>query len=199
MRRRSGAMVLGLLLSVALAAPVLADTAPDPGNYRESGSALYVSAGASECGQTTCTDTYVYGAIVELQSGESDAYVCVDQYTYPLRGGGRFTSFSGCASVAPDIAHDLSSASVDVTILGDSCGRRTCTPTEKTVAMSLTAFADPISYSSTHKEQYGNCTDTYRIRGQASDAEGTIEIDGASLFAFGQIGQETYTFSSRCR
>lgn len=199
MRRRSGAMVFGLLLSVALAAPVLADTTPDPGNYRESGSALYVSAGASECGQTTCTDTFVFGAVVELQSGGSDAYVCVDQFTYPVRGGGRVGSFFGCASVAPDIARDLSSASVDVTVSGDSCGRRTCTPAEKTVAMSLIAFGDPNSYSYTQKSEYGNCVDTYRIRGQASDAEGTIEIDGASLAAFGQIGQESYTFSSRCR
>ncbi|HET9520235.1 MAG TPA: hypothetical protein VFO73_04230 [Candidatus Limnocylindrales bacterium] len=199
MGRRIGAVAFGLLLSVALAAPVLADTTPDPGNYRESGSALYVNAGASECGQTTCTDTFVYGAIVELQGGGSDAYVCVDQFTYPLRGGGRVDYFFGCASVAPDIAHDLSSASVDVTIFGESCGRRTCTPAEKSVAMSLTAFGDPNSYSSTQKNEYGNCIDTYRIRGQASDAEGTIEIDGASLFAFGQIGEESFTFSSRCR
>jgi hypothetical protein len=141
----------------------------------------------------------VSAAIVELQGGGSDAYVCVDQFTYPLRGGGRVSSFFGCASVAPDIASDLSSASVAATVSGDSCGRRTCTAAEKSVAVSLTSFGDPNSYSYTQKNEYGNCIDTYRIRGQASDAEGTIEIDGASLFAFGQIGEESFTFSSRCR
>ena len=66
------------------------------------------------------------------------------------------------------------------------------------MSVSLTAVAAPNSYSYTQKNTYQNCTDTYRVRGQAADAEGSISVDGTSLEAFGQIGSETFAFSSRC-
>jgi hypothetical protein len=71
MGRRLSAILLGLLSAFVLAGPVLADTTPDPGNFRDSGSSDYFSASATECGQSTCTDTFVSGASVDLQGGES--------------------------------------------------------------------------------------------------------------------------------
>jgi hypothetical protein len=134
-----------------------------------------------------------------LQGGGSDAYVCVDQFTYAVRGGGRFSSFFGCAAVAPTIAKDLSSASASATVQGDTCGRRTCTADELSVSVSLASIGDPNSYSYTQKNEFGNCVDTYRVRGEAADAEGTMVVDGTSLLAYGQIGSESYSFSTRCR
>jgi hypothetical protein len=181
-----------------LAGPVFADTVPGPGNFRDSGSSTYVNAWASECGRNTCTDTNIYGSITDLQGGESFANVCVDQFTYPLRGGQRVKFLSGCADIAPSIASDLSSASFDVTIAADSC-HRTCTTVQLSVSLSLTAISDPNSYSYTQKYQYGTCIDTYRVRGESRDAEGSIVINGSTLDAFGQIGSETFAFSTRCR
>lgn len=198
MRRRLSAVVLGLVSVLLLAAPAYADTVPGPGNFRDSGSSEYVNAGSTECGTTTCTDTFIYGSTTDLQGGGSYSYVCVDQFTYPLRGGGRFKSLSGCAEVAPTIASDLSSASVDATILADSCGRRTCSTVEVSVSLSLAAISDPNAYSYTQKQEYENCVDTYRVKGQSADAEGTMVVNGSSLDAFGQIGSETFAFSSRC-
>jgi hypothetical protein len=198
MRRRLSAVVLGLVSVLLLAAPVYADTVPGPGNYRDSGSSDYLSAWSSECGTTTCTDTSIYASNTALQGGDSYAFVCVDQYTYPLRGGGRTSWLSGCADVGPTIASDLSSASVDATILADSCGRRTCSTVEVSVSLSLAAIGDPNSYSYTQKQEYGNCVDTYRVKGQSVDAEGTMVVNGSSLDAFGQIASETFAFSSRC-
>jgi hypothetical protein len=199
MRRRLSAVVLGLLATLVIAAPVFADTVPGPGNFRDSGTSDYVNAFASECGQTTCTDTFVYGSIVDLQGGETFAYVCIDQFTYSIRGGGRFQSLSGCAEgTAPDIASDLSSATIDATILADSCGRRTCSTVEVSLSLSLAAIGDPNSYSYTQKNEYQNCVDTYRVKGEAADAEGTLVINGSSLAAYGQIGSESWAFSTRC-
>jgi hypothetical protein len=199
MGRRLSAILLGLLSAFVLAGPVLADTTPGPGNFRDSGSSDYFSAFATECGQSTCTDTYVYGANVDLQGGESFSYLCVDQFTYPLRGGGRFRSLSGCADTNVNIASDLTSATASATILADACGRRTCSSEEVTVSVSLTGSGDGNAYSYTQKDQFENCTDTYRVRGERAPAEGTIVLNGTEMSAFGEIGSETFAFSSRCR
>lgn len=198
MRRRLFASLFGLISVFVLAGPAFADTTPTP-NYRDSGSGEYVNAFASECGQSTCTDTFVYGTNVDLQSGDDYSYVCVDQFTYPIRGGGRFLSLSGCADTGINVASDLSSASADATILAESCGRHSCSTEEITVSLSLTAVGDPIAYSYTSRNKFGNCVDTYRVRGSAADAEGTLDVDGTSLSAFGQIGSEDFAFSTRCR
>jgi hypothetical protein len=198
MRRRFFAVIVGLLSALAIAGPALADTVPGPGNFRDSGSSTYLNAFGSVCGQTTCTDTNVYASTTDLQGGDSFAYVCVDQFTYPLRGGGRFRSLSGCADVGPDIASDLSSGSVEATFLADACGRRSCSTVEVSLSVSLTAFGSPNAYSYTQKNQFENCTDTYRVKGQAAEAEGTIVLNGVSIDAFGNIGSESFAFSSRC-
>jgi len=200
MRRRLFAILVGCLSVLALAGPAFADTVPGPGNFRDSGSSLYLNAYASECGQSTCTDTNVYGSITTLRGGETYSYVCFDQFTYQVHGGGG-SSLNGCAEdVAPDIADDLSSGSIDATILASVCGRHTCSQeVEVSLSVDLTAVSDPNAYSYTQKQQYQNCTDTYRVRGEASDAEGTIDVDGTTLEAFGQLGDETFAFSTRCR
>lgn len=199
MRRRLSAVVLGLVSAFALAGPVLADTGPGPGNFRDSGSSVFVNAGASTCGTTTCTDTFVFGSTTILKGGDTFANVCVDQFTYPLRGGGRFKSLSGCADIGPDVAADLSSASVDTTFLADSCGRRSCSTVQVSVSLSLATVGAPNVYSYTQKNQFENCTDTYKVKGQSAEAEGTIVVNGTSMDAFGSIGAESFVFSSRCR
>ncbi|MFL5684418.1 MAG: hypothetical protein ACJ77D_00010 [Chloroflexota bacterium] len=203
MHRRIVAVLVGCLCALAVAGPAFADTVPGPGpgNFRDSGSSLYLGASSSECGQSTCTDTNVYGSITTLRGGETSAVVCVDQFTYPQHGGGSSSSLSGCADVAPDIASDLSSGSVDATILAEQCGRQRCSnqEVELSVSAELTAVSGLNAYSYTQKQQYQNCTDSYRVRGEASDAEGSIVVDGTTFDAFGQLGHETFAFSSRCR
>ena len=200
MRRRLFALGIGVLSALAVAGPAFADTSPGPGNFRDSGRSDYFNAYASDCGQNTCTDTNVYGQVTDLQSGDSFVSICFDQFTYPLRQGGPVSDLSGCTEVAPTIAGDLSSASADVTILAQQCGRRSCSgESSVSVSVDLAAISSPNAYSYTQKQQYENCTDTYRVRGQAADAAGTITVDGASLDAFGNIGSETFAFSTRCR
>jgi hypothetical protein len=198
MRRRLSAVVLGLTSVFLLAGPVFADTVPGPGNFRDSGSSTYLNAGASECSRTTCTDTYVNGSTTDLQSGDSYVQICVDQFSYPLKGGKKVHFLSGCADIAPSIASDLSSASIDATIAAESCNR-TCSTVNVSLSLSLTAVSSPNAYSYTQKQQYGTCIDTYRVRGESRDAEGTVVINGSTLDAFGQIASETFAFSSRCR
>lgn len=201
MRRRISAAVLGLFTVLAVAAPVFADTTPGGpgGNFRESGDALYFNASGGECEGSTCTDTFVFGHIVEFNDGTTITEVCVDQVTYAARTGRFISSFFGCAPVAPDIAEDTSSVSAEATIEGETCGRRTCSADEVTVSVSLTAFGDPNSYSFSQKNEFGDCVDTVRVRGESSDAEGTLTVDGTELFAFGQIGSESFAVSTRCR
>jgi hypothetical protein len=199
MRRRISALVLGLLSVFVLAAPVLADTGPGPGSFRDSGDTVYINAGATQCGQTTCTDTFVSGQTTNTKSGDSFAVVCVDQFTYPIKGGSKFKALSGCADGGPTVASDLSSASADATILADSCNKRSCTQVTLSVSLSLTAVSTPNAYSYTQKNQYQNCTDTFRVKGQSRDAEGTLSVNGTSQDAFGSIGAESFAFSTRCR
>lgn len=198
MRRRLSAVVLGLTAVFALAGPVLADTGGGF-NYRDSGSTLYASAWASECGQSTCTDTNVWMSHVVLKSGETFSDLCVDQFTYPLRGNGRYRSFYGCAATSINIAADLSTASASATLDGYACGPRSCVEASLPVSVDMWAIADPVPYSFTYRSSWQNCTDTYRVRGEAAEAEGTVTVDGTELAAYGQIGSETFAFSTRCR
>jgi hypothetical protein len=201
MRRRISAVVLGLFAALALAGPAFADTTPGgPGeNFRQSGDALYLNAFGGTCDGSTCTDTFISGYIVEFNDGTSITEVCVDQFTYAARTGRFISSFFGCAPVAPDIAEDTSSASAEVTVQGDRCGRRTCTSDEVSVSLSLTAVGDPNSYSFSQKNEFGTCVDTVRVRGESSDAEGPLTVDGVEMVAFGQIGSESFAVSTRCR
>lgn len=186
-------------MAITIAGPALADTVPGPGNFRDSGDRTFLSAFGSVCGQSTCTDTNIFSDATDLQGGDSFASLCVDQFTYPIRGGGRFKSLSGCADIGPDVASDLSSGSAAATFQADSCGRRSCTTVTVSLSVSLDAVGSPNAYSYTQKNQYQNCTDTYRVRGQAADAEGTIVLNGSSIDAFGQLGSESFAFSTRCR
>lgn len=139
-----------------------------------------------------CTEIFVDAADVNLQGGDAFAYVCVSIYS---PRGGAF----GCADAAVAVASDLSSASVGpTTVLVESCGPRRCSTREVTVGAELTAIAAPNSYSRTERYEYDGCTDVFRVRGEASEASGTIVYDGNSLEAGGQIGSDQFSFSSRC-
>lgn len=198
MRRRLSAVVLGLVSVFALAGPVLADTGGGF-NYRDSGSAAYASAWATECAQSTCTDTNVWMSDVVLKSGERFTDLCVDQFTYPIRGNGRYRSFFGCATTSINIASDLSTASASATLDGYACGQRSCVEASLSVSVSLSAIAEPVPYSFTSRSQWQNCSDSYRVRGESAEAQGTVTVDGTELAASGQIGSETFAFSTRCR
>jgi hypothetical protein len=201
MRRRLFAVLIGCLSALALAGSAFADTVPGPGNFRDSGSDVYLYAFASECNQATCTDTNVSANVTTLRGGDVFSFVCVDQFTYSVRGGGGGTSLSGCTEDGTiNIADDLSSGSVEATVLAQECGRHTCSQeVELSASADLTAVSGVNAYSYTQKNQYENCTDTYRVRGESRDAEGSIVVDGTTLPAFGQLGAETFAFSSRCR
>jgi hypothetical protein len=202
MRRRLFAVLVGCLSALAISGAVFADTVPGPGNFRDSGSSVYLYAFSSECGPSMCTDTNVYGYVTNLRGGDTITTVCVDQYSYQTRGGGGSGNFlSGCAEDGTvNIAADLSSGSVAATVLAQECGRHSCSAeVELSVSAELTAFSGPNAYTYTQKQQYENCTDTYRVKGQSTDAEGTMVVDGTELYAGGQIGEETFAFSSRCR
>jgi hypothetical protein len=198
MRRRLSGVVLATVAVLLFAAPAYADTVPGPGNFRDSGSSEYVNGWTSECGPSTCTDTSVYASVTRLQGGGVVSYICVDRFTYPARRGGHVTGESGCADgVAVTIGDTTATASA--TVFVETCGARSCTGENVAVSLSMTAIGASNGYSYTQKQEYENCTDTYRVRGQARDAEGTISVDGTTLDAFGQIGSETFAFSSRCR
>ena len=203
MGRRISAVVIGLLMALAVAAPVFADTTPGPGgpgeNFRQSGDALYFNAFAGSCEGSTCTDTFISGAIVDFSDGSSIDEVCVDQFTYAARTGRFISSFFGCAQGAASIAEDTSSASADVTVQGETCGRRTCSADEVSVSVELTAISDPVPYSFSERNTFGNCTDTVRVRGESSEAEGTLILDGDEQLVFGQIGSESFTVTTRCK
>lgn len=199
MRRRLTGLILGLTAVFAMAGPALADTVPEPGNYRDSGTAQYFFSSAAECGTTTCTETNVNGQIFELQSGEIYSEVCFSQYTYSIRGGGRSSWMGGCSPSSPDFGEDLSSASFSGTISAESCGRRTCSFTDVALSVSLEAVTAPNAYSRTEKYQYESCIDTYRVRGESVQAEGTITLDGTTIDTWAVIGSESFAFSTRCR
>ena len=204
MRRRLFAVLVGCLSALMLTGTVFADTGPGPGpgNFRDSGSSVYFNASSFDCGPSTCTDTYVSGWVTTARSGDSFTSVCFDQFTYQSHGGGASSYLSGCTDVdaTVDVASDLSSGSVAAVIVAQECGRRTCTnEVELSVSAELTAVSDPNAYSYTQKQQYENCTDTYRVRGEASEAQGSITVDGSTLEAYGQLGAETFAYSSRCR
>lgn len=61
------------------------------------------------------------------------------------------------------------------------------------------AIAEPVPYSYTSRSQWQNCSDSYRVRGESAEAQGTVTVDGTELAASGQIGSETFAFSTRCR
>ena len=202
MRRRLFAVLVGCLSAFMLAGTVLADTSPGPGNLRDSGSQLYLNASSAECDQSTCTETYVNAWITTGRGGDTFTNVCVDHYTYAAHGGSRFTAQFGCNEIDPnvDIASDLSSGSVDAVIVMEECGRRSCTIVgEVSVSVDLTAVSDPNAYSYTQKQQFENCIDTWRVRGESSEAQGSIVFDGTNVEAFGGVGAETFAFSTRCR
>jgi hypothetical protein len=200
MRRLVLAGSLGLLLVATLVQPVAADTGPGPGpQFRDSGSTVYFNAFTSSCGTNSCTDTFVSGYRSQSKSGDSISQVCVEQVAYALRGGKPFSDTFGCADAPIQVAGDLSSASAgSVSIAVDTCTRRCTSGGNLTVSASLNAIASPVAYSYTQRSKFGTCTDTFRVKGSAADAEGTLTVGSTIYAASGNIGAETFAFSSRC-
>lgn len=194
MRRRLASAIGGLFLVLAIAGPAFADTSP-----QGSGDRVYFDANSAVCGQSTCTETFARAEAANFKSGESYSYLCVDQFTFSIRGGNRSKGFSGCADVPIDVADDLSSASASAHIVADSCGRRTCTTTELDVSVSLVATSDPAPYSYSYRNKFDTCTETGKVTGVSAEAQGTIDLNGSSIDAYGGIAAESFSYTVRCR
>lgn len=169
--RRSISLLLGALLTAVIAAPAAADTAPLD-SYQVTGFSTY----SSECGRLSCTDTYVYADIV-VAGGTSTADVCVERFTYSIRGG-RGSGAFGCAPASSlTVARDLSAATLGTTSV-ELCGRP-CTTV--TVAAELVAIAGASSFRARSVSRDGTCTYTYTASGSDRLATGTLTLDGVTL------------------
>jgi hypothetical protein len=183
--------ILVVLFAVLAYAPAVAAASP-----RESFESVGFDAWSSECGTTTCTDTYVFAQYQTTSSGETFSYVCADQFTYNIRTG-RGSGSGGCADVANlTVAGDLSSASLAPTGI-EVCGRRHC----ETIIVSavLEGTGDLGTFKSRYTENDGTCTYTYSDSGKRRFGTGSITFDGATTNAEGFISSVQTTFSSRCR
>jgi hypothetical protein len=116
MGRRLSAVVLGVVSALLFAGTAFADTTPGPGHFRDSGDRLYLNSFAYECGANRCTETYVSGEAVDLQHDGSISDACVEQFSYPIRGGARTRDFGLCGDATVNVASDLSSGSLDATL-----------------------------------------------------------------------------------
>jgi hypothetical protein len=143
MGRRLSAVVLGVVSALLFAGTAFADTTPGPGHFRDSGDRLYLNSFAYECGANRCTETYVSGEAVDLQHDGSISDACVEQFSYPIRGGARTRDFGVCGDATVNVASDLSSGSIDATLTYEVCGRRSCTTQVISFSLSLNAIGDP--------------------------------------------------------
>jgi hypothetical protein len=183
--------ILVVLFAMLAYAPAVAGASP-----RESFESVGLDAWSSECGTTTCTDTYVYGQIQTTSSGETFSYVCADQFTYNIRTG-RGSGSGGCTEdVDLTVAGDLSSANLAPTAI-EVCARRHCETI--TVSAELEGTGDVATFKSRYTENDGTCTYTYSDSGERRSATGSITFDGATTDAEGSISSVQTTFSSRCR
>ena len=197
--RRVGMVFAVAFALLAFAAPVAADTVPGPGpgeRPRETFEATGFDAFTSECGQMTCTDTFVYAEEVTTSEGTFE-YVCVDRYTYNMRTGRTVSYESGCTDTTNlTVSNDLSSATLAPTQV-ELCARRACDTV--TVSAELQATGGSSTFRSRYTERDGTCTYTYSDSGRSSHGTGTITLDGDTMSAEGSIREYTSTFSQRCR
>lgn len=198
MRRSISVLGAVCLLLLVTAVPALAAPAP---RIHDSGSVDYAYASTSSCDASSCTDTYINVFTAVLDTGETQDIVCVDSFTYPLRGRGATSSTSGCGPVSSfTVANDLSTATLGTTTIDAStCTQRRCEPTTITVSGTFTATGTATSYSYRSTYKNGDCTERYAVKGTSTPAtfEGTLNGDPFTS-SDAAIGTERYNFSSTC-
>lgn len=198
MRRTISILGAVFLLLLVTAAPALAAPAP---RIHDSGSVNYAYASSSSCSGTTCTDTYINVFTATLDNGDTENVVCVEIFTYPLRGRGGFTDTYGCGPASSfTIASDFSSATLGTTAITDAvtCTARRCSPTTITIGGTFTASGTASTYSYRSTFSNGDCTERYSVKGTSTPATFQGTLNGTSITADGGIGKERYTFSSTC-
>jgi hypothetical protein len=198
MRRTISIVGAVFLLLLVTAAPALAAPAP---RIHDSGSVNYAYAFSSSCSGTTCTDTYINVFTATLDNGDTENVVCVDIFTYPVRGRGGYTDTYGCGPASSfTIASDFSSATLGTTTITDAttCTSRRCDPTTITVSGTFTAAGAASTYSYRQSNKYPDCTERFSVRGTSVPATFQGTVNGTSITAEGAMGKERYSFSSTC-
>lgn len=192
--RRLVPILVVMFALLAFAPAVSADTTPS--SPRESYESVGFDAFNSDCDARTCTDTYIYAHQETTTSGETFAYVCVDQWTYSLRTG-RGSGSSGCThAVSLTVAGDLSSASLAPTEIG-LCDQRRCT--DVIVSAELLGTGEASTFRGRFTDRDGTCTFTYSDSGTRQSATGTLTLDGTTIAVDGSIYSSKTTFASRCK
>ena len=183
--------VFVILFAVLAFAPGVAAASP-----RENFESVGFDGFSSECGQQTCTDTFVFAEQQTTASGETFTFACVDQFTFNIRSG-RGTGVSGCSD-NPNItvAGDLSSASLAPTQF-EVCGAHQCSTI--TASAELEGTGQTSTFRGRFTERDGTCTFTFTESGERQSATGTITYDGTTLDAEGSIRSVRTTVTSRCR
>ncbi len=198
MRRTVSIIGAVCLLLLVTAAPALADTTP---RIHDSGNVIYAYASTASCGASTCTETYINVFTAQLDNGDTENVVCVDIFTYPVRGRGGYTDTYGCGPVSSfAIANDFSSATLGTTTITDAttCTSKGCDPTTITVSGTFTATGAASTYSYRQSNKYPDCTERYSVRGTSVPATFQGTVNGTSITADGGMGKERYNFSSTC-
>jgi hypothetical protein len=197
--RRLFTLVVVLFAVLALAPAVAADTTASQRPVRDSFQGIGFDAFSSECGGSTCTDTFVFAEEGTTASGETFTTVCVEQDTFNVRNGRLTSQTFGCTDTADlTVARDLSSASLgptDVEVCNEQ-GRQ-CETVTVSVDLQATGARGTFRARSTFTD--GNCTVTFNDRGEDRSAAGTITLDGETMEAQGGIRAFQSSFSERCR
>jgi hypothetical protein len=196
MRRISASAVIFPFLLLLLAAPVAA-APPVKGSSTQD----FLSAFATSCGPSTCTDT----SMDVFTIGDGLMIVCVSEFTFNVRSGRVVSQESGCSDpVSADavtVSDDLSSGSLAPTsVTFVDCNQRGCVEGDTvTVSAELTGFG--LVFSDTQRGTFtdGTCTVKFSSSGDQRQATGTLTIDGNVLSAGGNIGSGTFSFMERCR
>jgi hypothetical protein len=196
MRRLIASAAALPILVLLLAGPVAA--APP---VKDSGTQVFFSAFSTDCGPSTCTETFVD----VFQVSDESLVVCLFQATFNIHTGRAISEDGACSEeVSGDalvVADDLSSASVsptDVTFF--NCNQQGCTEGDTvTVSAELTGSGPIFTDRTRSTFSDGTCTVTFTSSGEQRQATGTITLDGDTLAADGNIGIGKFSVMERCR
>jgi hypothetical protein len=183
--------VFVIVFALLAFAPAVAAASP-----RENFESIGFDAFSSECGQQSCTDTFVFADQQTTVSGETFSFACVDQFTFNIRSG-RGTGVSGCSDTPNiSVAGDLSSASLAPTQF-EVCGAHQCSTI--TASAELEGTGQTSTFRGRFTERDGTCTFTFMESGERQSATGTITFDGTTVDADGSIRSSRTSVTSKCR
>jgi hypothetical protein len=194
MRRRLLAGVGGVLLMLAVAAPAAAaDRVMDSGTFYQ------FTIGASECGPTTCSDTFL--DVFSVDQGV--VAVCYFEGTFHSRNGRLISDTSGCVETAESvisITEDLDVIVAATEIQLFSCSQRHCTEGDVvTVSASASATTPVVTASGRVTVNEGSCRSRITFTDASAEVAGTIDVDGSSIDANGFAVISEQTVATTCR